>query len=73
MDKKEMTFLSMDIVNILSICVHMAKHQVGEISDEEFKKEIATIDSMLQYSRKRAAMRALGDLIDVMREEKDES
>lgn len=72
MDKKEMTFVSMDLVNILSICVHMAKHQVGEISDEEFKKEIESIDSMLQHSRKRVAMRALGDLIDAMGENKEE-
>lgn len=72
MDKKEMTFVSMDIVNILSICVHMAKHQVGEISDEEFKKEIEAIDSMLPHARKRVAMRALGDLIDAMNEGKDE-
>lgn len=36
------------------------------------KKEIASIDSMLHHSRKRVAMKALGDLIDAMGEEKEE-
>ena len=72
MDKKEMTFVSMDLVNILRICVHMAKHQVGEISDEEFKKQIDSIDTMLQYAWKRVATKALGDLIDEMGEDKEE-
>ena len=42
----------------------MAKHQIGEISDEEFKKQISNMETMYSQAQKRAAMKALKDLLD---------
>jgi len=65
MNEKELTFISIDHVNILGLVLSMAKHQIGEISDEEFKKQISNMETMLSQAQKRAAMMALKDLLDL--------
>ena len=64
MNEKELTFISIDHVNILGLVLSMAKHQIGEISDEEFKKQISNMEAMYSQAQKRAVMMAMRDLLD---------
>lgn len=64
MNEKELTFISIDHVNILGLVLSMAKHQIGEISDEEFKKQISNMETMYSQAQKRATMMAMRDLLD---------
>lgn len=64
MNEKELTFISIDHVNILGLVLSMAKHQIGEISDEEFKRQISGIETLYSQAQQRATMKALKDLLD---------
>lgn len=71
MDEKTLLEVRIDLCNILDICVKTAKHRVGEISDEEYKKSIESIDTMLRTTQKSLAMKALEQLVGMMGEDKE--
>ena len=71
MDEKTLLEVRIDLCNILDICVKTAQHRVGNISDEEYKKSIENIDTMLRTTQKSLAMKALEQLVEMMGEDEE--
>ncbi len=74
MDKREKQLLDLriDIVNTLEVCVLMAKHRAGAVSDEEYREQIERVELMLKNSQKEVAMSALDRLMDILSEKEKE-
>lgn len=66
MDEETLLEVRIDLCNILDICVKTAQHRVGEISDEDYKKRIESIDTMLRSTQESLAMKALEQLVGMM-------
>lgn len=71
MDEKTLLEVRIDLCNILDICVKTAQHRVGEISDEEYKKNIESINTMLKTTQKGLAVKALEQLVGMMSKDEE--
>lgn len=72
MDKLTNTDVRIDIVNILDAVLLIAKHRIGEISDEQYKSQIESLESMLKNSQKIIAKTALDELLNIFKSSDDE-
>ena len=66
MDQLTNTDVRIDIINILDAVLLIAKHGIGEISDEEFKRRIESLESMLKNAQKIIAKNALDELLNML-------
>lgn len=71
MDEKELLDIRIDISNILDICVMMAKHRIGEVTDEQYKKNLRYNEDMLKNTQRRLALQALEHMCGEMHESID--
>lgn len=67
MDKLMNTDVRIDIINILDAVLLIAKHRIGEISDEQYKSQIESLESMLKNSQKIIAKTALDELLNIFK------
>lgn len=67
MDQLTNTDVRIDIVNILDAVLLIAKHRIGEISDEQYKSQIESLESMLKNSQKIIAKTALNELLNIFK------
>lgn len=72
MDQLTNTDVRIDIINILDAVLLIAKHRIGEISDEQYKSQIESIESMLKNSQKIIAKTALDELLNIFKSSDDE-
>ncbi len=72
MDKLMNTDVRIDIINILDAVLLIAKHRIGEISDEQYKSQIESLESMLKNSQKIIAKTALDELLNIFKSSDDE-
>lgn len=72
MDQLTNTDVRIDIVNILDAVLLIAKHRIGEISDEQYKSQIESLESMLKNSQKIIAKTALDELLNIFKSSDDE-
>lgn len=73
MDQLTNTDVRIDIINILDAVLLIAKHRIGEISDEQYKSQIESIESMLKNSQKIIAKTALDELLNIFKGNDDEN
>ena len=73
MDQLTNTDVRIDIINILDAVLLIAKHRIGEISDEQYKSQIESIESMLKNSQKMIAKTALDELLNILKSNDDEN
>ena len=59
MDEKELLDIRIDISNILDVCVLIAKHRIGEVTDEQYRKSLNNIEDMLHNTQRHLAIQAL--------------
>ena len=72
MDKLMNTDVRIDIINILDAVLLIAKHRIGEISDEQYKSQIESLESMLKNSQKIIAKTALDELLNILKSSDDQ-
>ena len=65
MDERELLDIRIDISNILDVCVLIAKHRIGEVTDEQYRKSLNNIEAMLHNTQRHLAIQALQQ-IDVI-------
>ena len=65
MDERELLDIRIDISNILDVCVLIAKHRIGEVTDEQYRKSLNNIEDMLHNTQRHLAIQALQQ-IDVI-------
>ena len=65
MDEKELLDIRIDISNILETCILIAKHRIGEVTDEQYRKSLNNIEDMLHNTQRHLAIQALRQ-IDVI-------
>ena len=71
MDQLTNTDVRIDIINILDAVLLIAKHRIGEISDEQYKSHIESLESMLKDSQKTIAKTALDELLNIFKSSDD--